>query len=95
MAYIPRQLAPTSGFNLNSVPQQPKSSSGPKPSVSFKGPRVPRANPMARETNPLVGKVNFKDWDVDPMRIMKHLLDKEMVADEHSGLVSNSRHSAQ
>lgn len=30
----------------------------------------------------------MKDWDVDPLRVMKHLFNKEVTADEHSGLVS-------
>jgi len=35
----------------------------------------------------------MKDWDMDPMRIMNHLLGKEMVADEHSGMVSDPERS--
>lgn len=35
----------------------------------------------------------MKDWDMDPMRIMNHLLGKEMVADEHSGMVSDPKRS--
>jgi len=42
----------------------------------------------------MVGKLSMKDWDVDPMRVLKHLLNKEMVADEHSGLVSDPGRSS-
>ena len=40
--------------------------------------------------NKMVGKLSMKDWNVDPMRVIKHLLGKEMNADEHSGMVSDA-----
>jgi hypothetical protein len=48
-------------------------------------------NPVRRKMrgNRMVGKLSMKDWDVDPLRVMKHL-GKEMVADEHSGMVSDA-----
>ena len=42
----------------------------------------------------MVGKLSMKDWDVDPMRVLKQLTGKEMVSDEHSGMVSDPRRSS-
>jgi len=44
-----------------------------------------------RTGSQMVGKLSMKDWDVDPLRVMKHLFNKEFTADEHSGLVSGPR----
>jgi len=93
MPYIPRSIAPVSGLGLdfNTVPKAPASSSGvPKPAVPLKSASSSFVAPRAAQKNPLTGKLSMRDWDVDPLRVMKQILGKEYKADEHSGLVSNS-----
>lgn len=52
-------------------------------------------DPAARlRGNKMVGKLSMKDWDVDPLRVMKQIFNKEMMADEHSGMVSDAGRSS-
>jgi protein associated with RNAse G/E len=43
----------------------------------------------------MVERLNMQEWDVDPVKVYKHMTEKELDIDEHSRLVSSRRNSAQ
>ena len=86
-------MAPSGLVDPSTVPRAPrKSPTKAKPPVPYMGSGEGEVNPVSRMRtgNNMVGKLSMKDWDVDPLRVMKHLSDKEYKADEHSGLVSGT-----
>ena len=87
MPYIPRKLAPLSVPDLGKVPREPKV----KAAISAATP-VNKSNQesSSRKTNPFMGKLSMYDWQMPVDRVYKHLNGKELVTDEHSGLVSRS-----
>ena len=90
MPHIPRtSIAPSSLASPGFVPQAPrKPASGPKPATPYRGNTQPVAEP-AKQKNPMMGdKLSMKDWDVDPVKVIQQLLDKEITVDEYSGMVS-------
>jgi hypothetical protein len=91
MPYVPRSIAPLTGLavDFNTVPKaqsQPTS----KATVPYRPTRTEASRSGVKKSNPLNGKLSLKDWDVDPLKVMKQILGKEYKADEHSGLVSHS-----
>lgn len=84
MPHLPRNLAPTSGgFDFSSVPRQPIQAKK-KVTVPYS-----QAEHTVRDNSLLGEKLNIKDWDFDPMRVIKILTGKEANKDEYSGLVSH------
>lgn len=82
MPHIPRSIAPT---DLRSIaantPKQPK--------VADKKPIQYRPEKPTTDQNHLLGKkLNIKDWDFNPVTVLKLMTGKEAKADEYSGLVS-------
>jgi hypothetical protein len=39
----------------------------------------------------MIGKLNMRDWDVDPVKVFKSFFANEVHLDEHSGLVSHRK----
>jgi len=91
MPHIPRRLAPTGQLGAIDAPRAAPRSTQSKPPVPYMGSGSGEVNPVSRKMrgNKMVGKLSMKDWDVDPLRVLKHL-GKEMTADEHSGVVSDA-----
>ena len=98
MAYAPRSMAPSGMIDPATVPRAPLRTTNDKPPVPYLGSGKSEANPLEKVTDgkkKMVERVNMRDWDVDPVRVYKHLTDKELAVDEHSRLVSDSRNPAQ
>lgn len=94
MPHIPRSMAPSGLVDPATVPRAPRRAPlKAKPTVPYMGSGDGETNPVSRMRtgNQMVEKLSMKNWDVDPLRVMKHLFDKEVKADEHSGLVSGTR----
>jgi len=95
MPHIPRRLAPTGQLGAFEAPRAAPRKAQSKPPVPYMGSGRGEVDPVKKlRGNKLVGKLSMKDWDIDPMRIINHLLGKEMVADEHSGMVSDPKRSS-
>ena len=93
MPHIPRSMAPSGLVDPSTVPRAARKAPGKtKPPVPYMGSGKGEINPTSKLTqkNPLVKKLSMKDWDVDPLQVLKHLSDKEYKVDEHSGLVSDT-----
>jgi len=87
MPHIPRSIDPSGLTSPDMVPRAPKKATGsPKPATPYRG----DAKPVTEsKKNPLMGdKLSMKAWDVDPMKIIRHLINREFTVDEHSGMVS-------
>lgn len=88
MPHIPRtSIAPSGLTSPDTVPRAPKKATGnPKPATPYRG----DAKPVTEsKKNSLMGdKLSMKDWDVDPMKVIKQLINREIKVDEHSGMVS-------
>ena len=97
MPHIPRSMAPSGMIDPATTPRAPrKAPLAQKPSVPYAGSGKGEANPSSkiRSGNQLVDKLSMKDWDVDPIKIMKHLTQQEVETDEHSGIVSGKAAAA-
>ena len=87
MPYIPRNLAPLSVPDLSKVPKEPKV----KAAVTVATPiNKPKQENSSRKTNPFMGKLNMHGWQMPVARVYKNLTGKELVTDEHNGLVSRA-----
>ena len=98
MPPVPRSLAPSGMIDPATVPRAPLRHTADKPPVPYLGSGKSEANPLEKITDgkkKMVERVNMRDWDVDPVRVYKHLTDKELVVDEHSRLVSDPRNPTQ
>ena len=94
MPHIPRSLAPSGLVDPSTVPRAPrKATTQKKPPVPYMGSGDGETDPARRMRtgNKMIGKLSMKDWDVDPVRILKMLTDREIKPDEHSGLVSGTQ----
>lgn len=90
MPHIPRTLAP-SGLNAAGLPRSPVRSTTDKPPTPYAGSGKSEANPVDRilsKKNRLIERLSMEKWDVDPVKVYKHLTGKELAIDEHSRLVS-------
>lgn len=93
MPHIPRSMAPSGMIDPATVPRAPRRPvTQKKPPVPYMGSGDGEVNPNSRlrTGNKMVGKLSMKDWDVDPLRILKQLHGKEIKVDEHSGMVSGT-----
>jgi len=72
------------------VPRAPKKATGkPKPATPYLANAPQKTTVEGRPNNPMLpDKLDMKDWDVDPMKVMNQLIDRELKADEYSGMVS-------
>lgn len=87
MPYIPRNLAPLSVPDLSKVPKEPKVKAAV---ISATPINRPNQESSSRKTNPFMGKLNMYDWQMPVTRVYKNLTGKELVTDEHNGLVSRA-----
>lgn len=87
MPHIPRRT-PGGLTDPSTLPRAPARTTASKPAVPYLGDKA--AEP--RKTRQLIGKLNMKEWDVSPLKVFKAFFDKELHVDEHSGLVSYTRH---
>jgi hypothetical protein len=91
MPHIPRSMAPSGLIDPASLPRAPRRpATQQKPPVPYLGSGNGEVNPTSRlrTGNQMVGKLSMKNWDVDPMKIIKQLHGKEFKVDEYSGMVS-------
>lgn len=98
MAYIPRSMAPSGRVDPATVPRAPLRTVSDKPPVPYLGSGKSEANPLEKirgGKNKMVERLNMQEWDVDPVKVYKHMTEKELDVDEHSRLVSPRRNSAQ
>lgn len=98
MAHVSRSLAPSGMIDPATVPRAPVRTTNDKPPVPYLGSGKSEANPLEKVREgrkKLVERLNMQDWDVDPVKVYKHLTDKELTVDEHSRLVSADRNPAQ
>jgi len=96
MPHIPRSIAPTGQLGAINAPRAEPRKSLSKPPVPYMGSGRGEVDPISSKLrgNKMVGKLSMKEWDVDPMRVLKQLTGKEMVSDEHSGMVSDPEQSS-
>ena len=91
MPHIPRSMAPSGMIDPSTVPRAPvRQTTRTKPPVPYMGSSPGEIAPTERmrQGNQLVDKLSMKNWEVDPMKIIKQLSDKEVKSDEYSGMVS-------
>lgn len=86
MPHIPRRIAPTGKLGGFDIPRAEPKSSQAKPPVPYKANKAGKKP----QSNRLVQRLSMGDWDVDPLKVLKHL-GQEVTVDEHSRMVSNSR----
>lgn len=94
MPHIPRSMAPSGLVDPSTVPRAPRRTTKRKPDVPYMGSGKGESKPVAQKVtrkNPMIQRLSMRDWDVDPLRVMKLMMDKEVKADEHSGLVSTTK----
>lgn len=95
MPHIPRSISPTGQLGPIDAPRAEPRKAISKPPVPYMGSGKGEVDPASRlRGNKMVGKLSMKDWDVDPMRVLKQITGKEMVSDEHSGMVSDPERSS-
>jgi hypothetical protein len=93
MPHIPRNTAPSGQLGgAFDAPKAAPRKARARPSVPYKGSE--KSNVESPRGSQFTSKLDMKSWDVDPMRILQQLLGKEMVADEHSGMVSDPERSS-
>jgi hypothetical protein len=73
-------------LNSDNLPKAPLRNDADKPSVPVQSSGT---GDYVNNHNCLLTKLNMKKWDVDPVKVYKLLLGKEINIDEHSRLVSN------
>lgn len=85
-------MAPSGLINPDSVPRAPVRSTADKPPVPYMGSGQSESNPLDKVLGrkKLIGRISMEKWDVDPLRVLKHLIGKELAVDEHSRLVSDA-----
>lgn len=83
-------MAPSGLINPDSVPRAPVRTTAEKPPVPYMGSGQAEANPLEKlgGRKKLLGRISMEDWDVDPLKVLKHLTGKELAVDEYSRLVS-------
>ena len=92
MPYIPRKLAPSGLINSDMVPRAPLKSTADKPPLPYLGSGKGEANPAAGSPGKekMISRLSMRDWDVDPVKVLKLLTNKELTIDEYSRMVSKS-----
>jgi hypothetical protein len=88
MPYIPRNSPLDTQVTPGMVPRAPVNPIAAKPPLPYLGSGKNEAPAGAKKNNKLVSRLNMKDWDVDPLKVLKMLTGEEMQVDEYSRMVS-------